>query len=163
MSESLKEMQDRHAILMAATDPKTGVRIYERDGKYQREVFALGVAIEDRKVAEAPGAQIAAHQLKQFEWLDRAQAARDKSGARMTEQNISGTTHSTEFAKNLDKARQSVIEGRLLTPEFISNTERNLAEQGATMPAAPTAAPVRDTTPVAPLAQPTLSFIKGSR
>jgi hypothetical protein len=145
---------------MAARDPRTNERIYERDGKYQREVFALGVQIEERKQAEAPGAQIAEHQRKQLAWLDRAQGAVGKDGKRLTDStNMAGTT----VAQNLIQSRAAVLEGRLLTPEFIANTEARFAAQGVTMPAEKAAAPVYDLTPAAPLAQATHSFIPGKR
>jgi hypothetical protein len=163
MSETLKEMSDRWAILMSATDPKTGVRMCERDAKFARDTFALGVAIEERKAAEAPGAQIAEHQRKQLAWLERAQGARDKDGKRLTEQSIHGTAHSTDFARNLDKARAILLEGKALPSAYIAETERWVADQGGNLPAEKAAALTHDTTPVAPIAQGTTSYIKGSR
>lgn len=130
-TETLKEMEDRWLVLMAATDPKSGERIYARDLKYAREVTALRVQIEDRKAAEPARPQISEQQLKQLAWLDRAMYATDKNGKRRYQEM---TPQGTTFRKNITNLRQSVLNGQPLPASVVENTERDFAEKGITMP-----------------------------
>lgn len=160
-TESIKEMEDRWHILMSAKDSHTGERIYDKDPKYRRDVFALRTQIEERKKSEAPGAQIAADQLKQIAWVNRAQGAVGKDGKRLTEAaHLNGTKNGNTFVQSLDKARAILSEGKLLAPGYIADSERWIAAQGATMPPEK-AAQVYDHTPIAAPVQATTSFIAG--
>lgn len=126
---TLKEMEDQWALQMAATDPKTGKRIVETDPKYARAVFALGVKIEEMRKAEASQPQLSDFQIQQLQWLERAQGARDKSGA-VVSQEMSAAA--TAYRKSLHQAQTAVFEGRDIS-STIATTERDMAEKGWTL------------------------------
>jgi hypothetical protein len=123
MSE-LKEMTDRFAVMMAATYPQghrfAGRRVYEVDGKYQREVMALAVEIEQAKEAEAAKPQINEGQLA---WLNRLQGATDKSGQRLYQ-------NGSDYKRKLDKLRERAFNGEDLTAEQ-GSVAQNFEKQGA--------------------------------
>ena len=125
MSESLKDMKDRWAILLAAT--QNGVRVYERNLHYAKEVNQLGVQIAEREAAEVARPQINATQLEQLAWIDRMQAVRDINGRRLTDSNF-------EFAQRVDKARARIYAGENLPQTLISNTEADIVRIKATTP-----------------------------
>jgi hypothetical protein len=105
MSESIQEMENRWAGLMAARygadHPRAGERINDVDAKYAREVFALAVQIDGLKKAAASQPQINHAQL---EWLNQAQGATDKDGKRLYQPG-------SKFAENIQAARAKVLEG----------------------------------------------------
>lgn len=140
MSETIQEMENRWTGLMAARygtgHRQAGERIYEVDGKYAREVTALGVQIAERKAAEGPqGVQINREQLI---WLERAQGAmsiekRDpKNPEIVLEPSRRLTEVNPKYARNLAAARTKVFEGGDISGMTVSA----LAEQElqATMP-----------------------------
>ena len=129
--ETLKQMQDRHALLMAARDPRTNERIFERDKKYAREVFALGVQIEERKAAEAARPQINQQQLEQIAWLNRLRGVRDADGKPLLfDTGPNGRT----FRTKLDRAQAAIERGEDITP-LITATTNDMAARKLTLPA----------------------------
>jgi hypothetical protein len=144
--ETIKQMEDRWLVLMAARDPKTNERIAERDLHYAAECQALRVQIEERKAAETARPQISAEQLRQLEWLDRLQGARltkttwdAKTGKATTE--VLGramddpSPRGSQFRENVEQARIRVYAGQALTAEQIAATEANITAQGVALPA----------------------------
>jgi hypothetical protein len=105
MSETIQEMENRWAALMAARygkdHPRSGERITDVDAKYARDVFVLGVQIDGLKKAAQAQPQINQAQL---DWLNQAQGATDKNGRRLYQPG-------TVFQKNVDDARKLVLEG----------------------------------------------------
>ena len=129
--ESLRQLEDKWHLLMAATYPVghryAGQRVYEIDKKYALETNTLRVQIEERKSVEAARPQISPQQLEQLAWLDRCAGARSPDGRRLTDTNF-------EFAKNVDAMRQAVHAGRELKPAVITATEAEFAKTKITMP-----------------------------
>ena len=112
--------------------PRAGQRIYEVDGKYMREVFALGVEIENMKAAEASRPQINPQQLDQLAWLERARGAVGKDGKPLS-QAIS--PEATLFRKNLHAVHVKLLEGGDISTT-IADTETVFAQQGVKLGAA---------------------------
>lgn len=132
-TETLQEMENRWALLMAATYSEgrfKGERVSNRDPKYARETTALRVQIEERRAAEIARPQISAQQLAQLEQLDVIQNARDKQGKPL---GMEMSERGSRFRQNLHTARQHVLEGRDIT-QTLAKTESTLKEQGGTLP-----------------------------
>ena len=84
---TLQELENKLALLHAATYPAghrfAGQRVSDVDKKYSREVFALGVQVEEMRGAEAKRVEISPDQNQQLAWLDRMATARDKDGRQL--------------------------------------------------------------------------------
>jgi hypothetical protein len=126
MSE-LKELEDRWAVQMAAVYPPghrhAGQRVFEVDQKYARATTALRVQIEELRAAEAARPQINAAQLA---WLNRAQAAVDKTGKRLYQPG-------SVYERNVNAASAKVREGGDISGT-IASTERAVAEMEGSIP-----------------------------
>lgn len=139
-TETLQQMKDRWALLMAATHsdgPNKGRRVFETDPKYARDVTALSVQIAEREQAEASRPQLSEFQAQQLAWLGRAEGARDKSGAVVSQQM---TEHATAYRRSLHQARTAIFEGRDISSS-IASTERDMVAKGWTLGAPPKAVP----------------------
>ena len=134
MTESIKDLENRWHLLMAATNPKTGQRVYETNLQYQRECHALRTQIESLKAAEAVAAsraQISPAQIAQLEYLDRLQGARDKDGKRVWSDL---SPKGQQFRANVDQARQKIYLGGTLSDAQLAATQAVVEAQGATVP-----------------------------
>jgi hypothetical protein len=157
-TETIQEMEHRWLMLMEAVDIKSGVRRFERDAKYARDVHALRVQIEERKAAEVSQPKINVDMLR---WIDRVQGATTKDGKRLAaETSPAGTATRIK----LERARAQVLSGQSLSAETIAATEADLKAAGAELPAVdptpkhyrPLLPPAVDTTPVLP--QPMITY-----
>jgi hypothetical protein len=120
---TLKELEDKYAILRAARNPQTGAVLHDTNEKYRHECQLLALEIGKRRDTEAPaasGPQINPDQLK---WLNRAQGATDEHDRRLY---VPGTP----YFKNLNAVREHAMAGNDISKN-IAATERVFAEKKA--------------------------------
>ncbi len=134
--ETVREMENRWHLMMAATDPKTGRRVAESDLRYAADCHKLRVEIEDRKAAETARPQISPTQLDQLAWLDRLQAARytGDDGKVLGRVVDDPTPKGSKFRQNVELARQRIYAGGTLTSEQIAATEASIGSQKVAVP-----------------------------
>ena len=130
---TLREMENQLALALDARYPQghrlAGQLRYDHDERYKHAVAALRVQVETQRQAEASAPQINADQLR---WLERVRSAKTADG-RVPLLEISA--QATKLRSNLQRAHAQILSGKSLTAEQIAATERDLAAQGAVMPA----------------------------
>ncbi len=141
MTETIKEMQDRWTVNMAARygagHPRAGERIADVDAKYARDQFELGVRISDLIKAQAAQPRINEQQLQ---WLNRLQGAMTKE--KLEQRNAAGEVvvpgepskrlyePGSEYQRRLDKLRVRHENGENLSAEM-ATVEANFTRVGA--------------------------------
>ena len=123
MSETLRELDNRIALLSAARDSK-GVRIADYNMQYRRDLFALRTQAEEMRAAEAKTVTLSPDQLAQLSWLDRVSGARDADGKQLF---FDHAPRGSALRNSISAARQKIEAGATLTGEE-SEAIRTLAQ-----------------------------------
>lgn len=140
--ETTVQMEHRWALLMAARDSRTGVRLHDTDLNYQRECMALRTQIEERKAAEAGRPQINSRQLEQLQWLEDARRTmtaevRDKDGNVVESSKplmLEMSERGSKFRSFIDQSARVIASGGDIS-KTIENTARDMQARGMTLQA----------------------------